>query len=67
MRTGLKNFAERNPPGTPIPTRLYDLSADPGETADRAAENPDKLAELIAVMDREHEPSDLFPLPAVDE
>ena len=66
VRTGLKRFAETAAPGAAIPTALYDLAADPGETTDLAANRPDKLAELIAVMDREHEPSDLFPLPAVD-
>jgi arylsulfatase A-like enzyme len=32
--------------------QLYDLSADPGETDDLAASNPDKLAELLGLWDR---------------
>ncbi len=32
--------------------QLYDLSADPGEIRDLAAERPEKLAELLAAWDR---------------
>ena len=66
VRTGLRKFAKTAEPGATIPTRLYDLAADPGETTDLAAEHPAKLAELVAVMGREHEPNPAFPLPAVD-
>ena len=66
VRTGLADFARTAAPGAAIPTQLFDLAADPGETTDLAAENPAKLAELVAVMEREHERSDLFPLRGVD-
>ena len=62
VRTGLSKWK----PGEPIRTELYDLAADPAETTDLADAHPEKLAELIAVMDREHEPSELFPLRALD-
>ena len=66
VRTGLGKLARTLKPGEPIPTELYDLADDPGETTDLADEHPTKLAELVAAMEREHEPSELFPLPAVD-
>ena len=62
VRTGLKKLK----PGAAIPTELYNLASDPGETTDLAASNPEKLAELTAVLDREHEPSALFPLKVLD-
>ncbi len=39
-------------PHGPGAWQLYDLSRDPGETDDRAAARPDKLAELLALWDR---------------
>ncbi len=62
VRTGLSKWK----PGRPIQTELYNLADDPGETTDLAADRPEKLAELIAVMEREHEPSALFPMRALD-
>jgi len=48
------------------PTELYDLAADPGESTDVAAEHPDVVARLEALMDREHEPHPDWPLPFAD-
>jgi len=48
------------------PLELYDLSRDPGETADVAAANPEVAAALRRVMAREHRPSKEFPFPALD-
>ncbi|MBL8738327.1 MAG: arylsulfatase [Planctomycetes bacterium] len=47
-------------------TELYDLSADPGETKDLAAANPDVVQRLLAIAAREHVPSAAFPLSAID-
>ncbi|MFC3880332.1 arylsulfatase [Algoriphagus namhaensis] len=41
---------------------LYDLSTDPSETTDLSAKNPEKLAELIALMDQARTPNSKFPL-----
>jgi len=46
---------------------LYDLAEDPGEQHDVAAKHPEVVARLEALMDEQHTPSDLFPLPAVDK
>ncbi|MBN2265891.1 MAG: arylsulfatase, partial [Candidatus Aminicenantes bacterium] len=48
------------------PVELYDLEADPGETANVAAAHPEVVAELAGVMARERRPSELFPFPALD-
>ena len=66
VRTDLTKLGRTWKPGDPVPTALYDLAADPGETNDLSTSHPDKLAELTAVMDREHEPSRLFPMKVLD-
>ena len=45
---------------------LYDLESDPGETTDVAAANPDIVADMRRIMEAEHVPSDVFPLPTID-
>jgi len=40
---------------------LYDLEKDPSETNDLSSEFPEKVKELVAIMDREHVESDKFP------
>lgn len=49
-----------------LQTELYDLSKDPGEGTDVAAQHPDVLAKLEDLMKRQHAPSREFPLPALD-
>ena len=49
-----------------IGTELYDLEADPGERRDVAAEHPEVVARLEAIMARERVPSELFPIPVID-
>jgi arylsulfatase A len=46
----------------PAKTELYDLEADPSEATNVAAEYPDVVKELEALMAREHEPSRIFPI-----
>jgi arylsulfatase A-like enzyme len=48
------------------PTELYDLATDPGEARDRAAEHPDVVRRLEALLDREHVPHPEWPLPFAD-
>ena len=43
-------------------TELYDLREDPSETTNRAAENPELVAELEALMAASRTESELFPL-----
>jgi arylsulfatase A len=47
-------------------TELYDLANDVGEQHDRAAAAPELVQALLAVAAREHTPSAVFPLPALD-
>lgn len=47
-------------------TELYNLDKDPNEEKDVASENPKVIAELEAVMLKEHTPSELFPIFALD-
>jgi arylsulfatase A len=52
--------------GKVTPLQLYDLAADPGETTDLAARNPEVVARIEALMRQSHEPSALFPMKALD-
>jgi arylsulfatase len=45
---------------------LYDLAASERETANVASENPDVVARLLAILEREHRPSRDFPFPLLD-
>jgi arylsulfatase A len=51
---------------TPGTIELYNLRSDPHEKQDVASTHPDEVARLQAVMKREHTPSDLFPIKALD-
>jgi arylsulfatase A-like enzyme len=46
---------------------LYNLAADPAEQHNVAAANPPLVAEIEAILRREHTPSAEFPLKALDE
>jgi hypothetical protein len=46
---------------------LYDLAADPGEKTDVASKNPDVVARLRTIMEKQHVKSELFPMRALDE
>jgi len=48
------------------PLALYDLEADEREKHDVAAEHPDVVARMLALLAREHTPSAEFPLPLVE-
>ncbi|MFO0884980.1 MAG: arylsulfatase [Pirellulales bacterium] len=45
---------------------LYDLSQDPNEQKDLAEEHPEIVARILELMQKEHEPSEEFPLRAID-
>jgi arylsulfatase A len=52
-------------PGKPR-LELYDLKGDLGETRDVATARPDVVAQLEALLSRQHQPSAAFPIPAID-
>ena len=45
---------------------LYDLVADPAETTDVAARNPDVMARIERILAAEHVANPVFPLPGID-
>jgi arylsulfatase len=49
-----------------LATELYDLAADPGESTDLAARNPETVARMERTMREQHRRSTTFPLPGVD-
>ena len=51
----------------PLRIELYDLKADIGESRDVAAEHPEIVDQLRKIMDTEHTPSTLFPMPPIDK
>lgn len=50
-----------------VVTELYDLIADPSESKNVAAEHPDVIARLEALMNLEHVPAPDWPMPFADE
>jgi len=50
----------------PLKIELYNLEDDVGESRDVAAEHPEIVARLRAIMDAEHVPSALFPIRPID-
>ncbi len=56
--------AEQQKPGA---LELYDLAKDPHETTDVAAQHPDIVAKLSAIMKEQHTPSTVFPIRFLDE
>lgn len=51
----------------PIVTELYNLETDPTESKDVSAENPEIVRQLEEIMRREHLPSEIFPIRALDQ
>jgi arylsulfatase A len=45
---------------------LFDLATDPAETTNVADKNPEIVARLRTVMEKQHSKSDLFPMRALD-
>lgn len=56
----------RTPRAAQPATELYDLDADPLESKDVSAANPDVLARLVGLMSEQHRLNPDFPLQAVD-
>lgn len=53
-------------PGKKPTTELFDLATDPHEEHDVAAQHPDLVARMEAIMKAQHQPSRMFPFPALD-
>lgn len=62
----IRQAAGAQAPDRAAPTELYDLGADPGETLNVAAEHPDVVRRLEAILEREHVPDPAWPLPFAD-
>jgi len=50
----------------PLEVELFDLKADPSESTNVAAENPEVLAKIEGLMKSERVPSEVFPIPVLD-
>jgi arylsulfatase A-like enzyme len=50
----------------PVQTELFQLANDPAEATNLAAEEPKRVRELLAILQREHTPSATFPLAQID-
>jgi len=61
-----QNMLRRNNPD-PLKIELYNLKDDIGESRDVAAEHPEIVARMRAIMAAQHVPSQLFPIPAIDQ
>ena len=59
VRNGLKQGS--------LALELYDLDQDPGETTDLAATQPAVAARMHELLHNLREPSEVFPLPTVDD
>jgi len=58
IRTGLKKGD--------LTVELYDLDADLGETTNVAADHPEIVQQIAAIMTADRTPSEIFPLPSID-
>jgi len=61
-----QNILRRNNP-EPLKVELYNLKDDIAESRDLAAEHPEIVARMQKIMEAEHAPSELFPMPPLDK
>ncbi|MGL6195028.1 MAG: arylsulfatase [Thermoguttaceae bacterium] len=66
VRTALAKAKQEGKTLEDYRTELYDLKNDPYETRNISDNQPEILKRLEAIMQAEHEPSRVFPLPLVD-
>jgi len=60
-----QRMLRRNNPD-PLRIELYDLENDIGERHDVADQHPEVVARIRQIMEREHVPHPLFPIPVLD-
>ncbi len=66
IRRDLLPRGKRKASDIPVRTELYDLHADESEAVDVAAEHPDVVARIEALMKSERVPSETFAIPVLD-
>jgi arylsulfatase len=67
VRLGKWKGVRRNLHRGNLKIELYDLTSDIGERNDVAAQHPQIVSRITAIMQREHTPSELFPIRILDE
>ncbi|MBE2287697.1 MAG: arylsulfatase [Prosthecobacter sp.] len=68
VRRGLSARGAKAKAKATAPTEeLFNLATDPAETTDLAAANPDRVAQMKAIMAKQHANSTDFALPALDQ
>ena len=60
-----QNMLRDNNP-EPLKTELYNLESDIGENNDLANKYPEIVQQVETIMESEHTPSELFPMPVLD-
>jgi arylsulfatase len=61
-----QQMLRRNNP-SPLKIELYNLKSAIGESNDVAASHPDIVARMQQIMSQQHTPTELFPLPVLDQ
>jgi len=64
---GIRQNMLRKNNADPLKIELYNLATDIGESKDVAAENPKLVAQMRQLMDKQHTPSELFPIRPLDQ
>ena len=59
---GVRQSISKAKTNAEIKTELYNLESDPGEKNNIATKHPGVIAQVEAIMVREHTPSRLFPI-----
>jgi arylsulfatase len=66
VRLGKWKGVRRNLHRGNLKIELYDLTSDTGERNDVAAQHPQIVSRIAVIMQREHTPSELFPIKVLD-
>jgi arylsulfatase A-like enzyme len=64
---GIRQNMLRKNNASPLKIELYNLATDIGESKDVAAENPQVVARIRTLMEKQHSPSELFPIRPLDQ
>ena len=62
-----QNMLRKKKHTDPLRIALYDLEVDVSEARDVSAAHPEVVAKLRQLMEREHQPSEVFPFPVLDK